>query len=257
MEQDNIKSYSELDEFAFQMESALDRFIGNENAPQSVLRVSFAADASVGNYPQAALDRSQEYLETDGSRYLDRFPRSVREPLQLKLRRGAKWTDVLSSDLPSEGFLLSERAVATFARFPLGKAQHYKVEVSGGRERRAYTYLFFANHLTHDDIDFTRSEFYIADMIGDPQRLIEIVSAEDFDQKRKQVNQGELEGCKRFSALKFKSMHLKPGHAPQTSVFGLGAFGGEMYVRRELYDALRRADVTGLEFKRNNRIFTV
>ena len=115
--------------------------------------------------------------------------------------------------------------------------------------------MFFANHITHDDIDFTSSEFYIADMIGSPQRLIEIVSADDFDRKRKQINQGELEGCKRFSGLKFKSMHLKPNRAPQAAVFGLGTFSSDRYVRRELYEALRDAEVTGLEFKRNNKIF--
>lgn len=255
MEQDNVKSRSELDDFAVHMESALDRFIGNEHAPQSFVRVSFAADETVGNDPQAVLDRSQVYLEYDESSSRYRFPRSIREPVQLKLRRSAKWTDVLSSDLRSEGFLLSDRTLAVFERFALGKARQYQAEVSGGRLRRAYTYFFPANHITHDDIDFTSSEFYIADMIGDPQRLVEIVSAEDFDLKRKQVNQGELDGCKRFSALKFKSMYLKPNHTPQAAVFGLGTFGGEMYVRRELYEVPRHAGVTGLEFKRNNRIF--
>jgi hypothetical protein len=155
MEQDNNKSRSELDEFAFQMESAVDRFVGNQDAPQSLVQVRFAADASVGNYPQAARDKRHVYLEDDGSPYRDRFPESVRELVQLKLCPAAKWTDVLSSELPSEGFLLSDRALSIFGRFPLGNARQYKAEVSGGRERRAYTYLFFANHITHDDIDFT------------------------------------------------------------------------------------------------------
>lgn len=253
MEEENSTGGSELDDLAVRMESALDRFLGNHDAPQSFVQVRFAADETVGNYPQAALDQSQVYLEDDGSPYRDRFPRSVREPVQLKLRRGAKWTDVLSSDLRSEGFLLSERALGVFEQLPPGNVRKYPAEVSGGRQRRPYTYFFPANHITHADIDFSRSEFYIADMLGDPQGLIEVVSAEDFDLKRKQVNQGEWEGCRRFSSLKFKRMYLN--HAPQAAVFGLGTFGGEMYVRRELYEALRQAEVSGLEFKRNNRIF--
>jgi hypothetical protein len=168
----------------------------------------------------------------------------------------AKWTDVLSSELPSEGFLLSGHALAIFEQYPLGNARQYQAAVKGRREQRAYTYVYFANHITHDDVDFRRSEFYIADMLGDPQRLIEIVSADDFDQKRKQINRGELEGCKRFSALRFKSMRLKPQRAPQAAFFGLGPFSStEVYVRRELYEALRHAEVTGLEFKRNNKIY--
>lgn len=93
-------------------------------------------------------------------------------------------------------------------------------------------------------------------MIGSPLRLIEIASADDYNQKRTQVSQGEMEGVKRFSGLRFKSMHLKPNHTPQAAIFGLGTFGTQMYITRELYDALREAEVTGLEFKRNNKIFT-
>lgn len=238
------------------MESEVDRFIDNRDAPQSFVQVQFAADTSVGDYPQAALDTRAVYLENDGSLYLDRFPKSHREPIQLRLRSAAKWTDVLSSDLWSEGFLLSERALALFEQFPLGNSRQYKAEVKGRRERRIFTYLFTANHVTHDDVDFARSEFYIADMIGSPLRLIDIASADDYDQTRKQINRGEMEGVKRFSGLRFKSMHLKPNHTLQAAIFGLGTFGTQMLITRALYDALREAEVTGLEFKRNNKIFT-
>jgi hypothetical protein len=245
----------EVDELAFRMESAVDRFVGDQNAPQSLVQVTFATDETVGNYPQAARDNRHVYLENDGGEYEDRLPKSLREPLELKLRPSAKWTDVLSSDFWSEGYMLSDRALAVFDRFPLGRSAQYKAVVAGRREQRPYTYLFTANHITHDDIDFPRSEFYISDMIGTPLQLIEIGSAEEFDQKRRQINQGEMEGFKRFSGLRPKRIQLKPGHAPQAAIFGLGTFGTDMYVRRELYEALRDAGVTGLEFKRNNKVF--
>lgn len=251
----NSESSSELGEFAIRMERAVDRFIGNPDASQSFVEVSFAADSSVGEYPQAALDQSCVYLEDDGDPYLDRFPKSVLEPIQLKLRAKAKWTDVLSSDLWSEGFLLSELALSAFAPFALGNTKNYSAEVCRRKERRAYWYVFTANHITPEDIDFKKSEFYVADMIGTPKELIEVKSAAEFDRKRELISQGELEGVKRFSRLQFKSVRLKPKRAPRAAVFGLGTFSPIMYMRRELCDALRRAGVTGLEFKRNNLIF--
>lgn len=255
MARDTDTGGSELDELAIQMETAVDRFIGNQNASRAFVEVRFATDDSAGYYPQAAIDGAQVYLEDDGNPFYDRCPRSLREPIRLKLRRAAKWTDVLSSDLWSEGFLLADAALAVFAQLPLGTAQRYKAEVSRGKERRAYTYVFFANNVTHADIDFERSAFYIADMIGSPQRLVDIASAEDFDRKRKMISAGELDGCRRFSRLEFKSYSLRPGRTPQAAVFGLGTFGTQLYVHRDLYDALRAAEVTGLDFKRNNRLF--
>ncbi|MBI1348790.1 hypothetical protein GC163_21160 [bacterium] len=256
MERDSKGSRSELDDLAIQMETAVDRFIGDQNASRGFVVVRFATDESAGHYPQAAIDGPQVYLEDDGDPFYDRCPRSLREPVKLKLRRAAKWTDALSSDLWSDGFLLSAPVLAVFSRFPLGVVQQYKAEVSRGKDRRAYTYVFFANHVTHADIDFERSEFYIADMIGSPQRLVDIASAEDFDRKRQLVCDGELDGCRPFSRLEFKNVRLLPGRTPQAAVFGLGKFSTQLYVRRDLYEALRDAAVTGLDFKRNNRLFT-
>lgn len=237
------------------MRSAVDRFIGNPDAPQDFVEVTFATDDSVGDYPQAALDQTRVYLEDDGDLYHDRFPTAVHEPVRLKLRAKAKWTDVLSSDLWSEGFLLSERAGAVFAAFDLGRSKAYPAEVTRRKEVRAYTYLFAANHVTHADVDFGRSEFYVADMIGTPKRLIEVASATDYDRTRDRVVRGELDGVKQFSRLQFKKLCLKPDRVPRAAAFGLGTFGVATYVRRGLCDALRLAGVTGLEFKRNNMIY--
>ncbi len=39
---------SELDDFAIRMQSAVDRFIGNADAPQCFVAMSFATDGTVG-----------------------------------------------------------------------------------------------------------------------------------------------------------------------------------------------------------------
>lgn len=246
---------SPLDEFTIRMENAVDRFIGNHHASQNFVQFAFATDESAGQYPQAARDQSREYLEDDGDQYLHRFPRLIHEPILLRMRRGAKWTDVLSSDLWSEGMLVTESVLAILERFPLGHVKRYKAEVHRGKEKREYTYLFFANHVTLDDIDFSKAEFYIADMIGSPQRLIDVDSAVDYQRKREQIAEGKLEGCRRFSRLETKSIPFRPGHAPSVAVFGLGSLGVTTFMRRELCDALRQAGVSGMGFKRNNKLF--
>jgi len=251
-----MKDRSELDELAFQMENAVDRFIGNQNASPNFVMVRYATDESAGNYPQAALDESKTYLEDDGDPYRDRFPKSVAKPIQLKLRCAAKWTDVLSTDgLWSEGFLTTPDALSVFTQFPLGNTRQYTAEVKHGKQNKAYTYLFFANHVALEDVDFKKSEFYIADMIGSPQSVIKVATADDFLKKREQLSQGEVEGFRRFSRLECKRIQFLPRHAPGASVFGLGTLGGRMYVRQELYEALRAVGVTGLAFKRNNMLF--
>ena len=104
-------------------------------------------------------------------------------------------------------------------------------------------------------MDIDQCEFYLADMLGSPQRLVEVTSIEDFQQKREQALEGELEGSKRFYGLRYKKLTLRAGQAPQPAVFGVARLGTTMYISKELYTALRQAGVTGLEFKRNKRLF--
>jgi hypothetical protein len=250
-----VEERSELDELAFQMESAVDRFIGDQNASQNFVLMKFAADQSTGAYPQAKRESDKEFFENTGDAYLDRLPVALHEPISLKLAPSAKWTDVLSSDLWSEGYLVNEKTLGIFEQFDLGLAGKYQVEVQSRKDKKAYTYVFFANHVTVEDIDFGKSEFYVADMLGSPKHLIKIASQEEFQVKRQQAFEGKLEDHKKFSRVTFKKMQLKPERVPKAAVFGIGTLGTELYIRRDLYESLRNAKVSGLEFKRNNKLF--
>lgn len=246
---------SELDELAVQMESAVDKFIGNQHASPNFVLMRFAADKSTGAYPQAKRDTSKEYFEDDGDPYRDRLPAVLAQPIVLKLARSAKWTDVLSSNLWSEGYLVTEKALELFKQFDLGLAGQYRAEVQSGKDKRPYTYLFIANHVTLDDLDFSRSEFYVADMLGSPKYVTKVASVEDFQTKRKQAFEGSFEGNGKFSKIACKKLQLKTQHVPKAAVFGIATLGTDMYIHRDLYQALRDANITGLEFKRNNKIF--
>lgn len=246
---------AELNDLVFQAVTAVDRFVGNQNASQSYVRVRFATDDSVGEYPQAAIPDSEKYLEGNGEPYQQDCPVVKKQPVPLKLRRAARWTDVLSSDLWSEGWLVNEKAIGLLKGFPLGNHLEVPAVVQRRKETRSYSYVFIANHVSLEDVDFARSAFYVADMIGSPVGSIEVESAEDLAQKRRNVNAGAVEGFKRFSRVECQRLQFRKGRAPQAAVFGLGSVGIEMYLTRELCVALRRAGVTGLEFRRNNKLF--
>ncbi len=248
---------SELDELALQIESEVDRFIGDQSASQNFVSVRFSTERSeVGDYPQASLDTSKEYLEDDGDSYQDRFPKFLHEPIVLMLSQIAKWTDILSAGLWSQGFLLSEKATAVFDQFDLGNSQKYKAEVHRRNEVKQYTLLFVANHVSMHDLEIGACEFFLEDMTGSPKGRVEVTSLEDLKRKKLQAVKGELEGSKRFYRLAYKKIAFQTKLAPKPAVFGMGKLSAtEMYVRRDLYEALRAAGVTGLEFRRNNKLF--
>lgn len=250
----SISELIEVDELVVEMKSAVDRFVGDQNASKNFVLTKFAADDSTGAYPQANLDKSKKYLEDDGHHYRDRFP-TIYEPIVLRLNRSAKWTDVLSAQLWSEGYLLSERALEVFEKFDLGRTKKYTAEVRKGKEARKYTYLFLANHVVMEDVNFSKSEFYIANMIGSPQSMIKVTSDEDYEQKRSKAASGELDGFGEFSRLDCKCLKFKRGRVPKSAIFGLGQFGVDMYFRQELYVALRQSNISGFEFRRNNKLF--
>ncbi|WP_442511699.1 hypothetical protein SH528x_003410 [Novipirellula sp. SH528] len=252
-----MEEHSELDELVVRLESEVDRFIGDQSASQNFAAVTFSTDKAVaGDYPQAKLDTKKEYLEDDGDPYRDRFPKSLHEPILLKLKGTARWTDVLSSELWSEGFLLNDKALTILEQFDLGKSKKYKAEVRRRKEIAQYTYVFFVNQVSLADLDIDNCEFYLEDMLGSPKRLVEVTSIEDFAEKKGQAFRGELEGSRRFNRLAYKKASFRAGHAPKPVIFAMGQLSAtEMYVRRELHEALRNAGVTGLEFKRNNKLF--
>lgn len=247
---------SELDDVAKSVEKEIDDFLGRQFGSRNYIEVAFAADKSVGDYPQAMLDDSRPYLEDDGDLYLDRFPKSLREPILLDFSPKAKWTDVLSSDLWPQGYLLNRKAKSIFDNFGLGNVNVYKAEVrDGAGATQEFEYLFAANQVSLEDLDFSQCEFYLADRLGRPLHPVEVTSAEDFERKRVQAVNGKLEGSRRLYSINFKKLTFRSGHTPESAIFGVGRLDSTAYFSWELYFELDQARVTGLEFKRNRRLF--
>ena len=154
------------------------------------------------------------------------------------------------------GHLFNETALAVFKQFDLGTFREYPVTL---RDRqgvaRPLTYLLIRNALPPTSIDFARSEFYLADMVGVPKSPVAVTSFEDWSEKATLARKGQLDGCEKFSKVPFKKLLFLPGHAPSVDLFTLGRLAITVYVSARLKDAVVRSGITGLEIRPNNRLF--
>lgn len=209
----------------------------------------------MGDYPQALSEDPPNRGPSDGLGP-DGFPSAGGGLPELELQPDALWTDVLSSSLWSEGYLLNDRALAAFRRCNLGEHREYAVIVrDAGGQKRSYTYLFVRNLVPPASLDFGRSEFYITTALGIPQAPIAADSFEDFIEKRRKAREGELEGVKRFSSLDYKVLHLRPGQGPSADLFKLEQMGTRTYVTARLRAAIAESGISGLEVRPNKRLF--
>jgi len=186
----------------------------------------------------------------------DGFPKIPIPKLQLK--RG-RWTDVLSAGLPaswSVGYLYNDKALAIFKQFELGTYREYPVTVSDRKGvARTLTYLLIRNAIAPKSFDFGRSEFYLADMVGIPRAPVAITSFEDWSEKLNLANEGQLDGCERFSRLDFKKLVFHRNHLPTVDLFKLGRLGIRVYISARLKDAIVDSGITGLEIRPNRKLF--
>jgi len=109
--------------------------------------------------------------------------------------------------------------------------------------------------VTEDDVDFARSECFLVDMLGQPIREISITDQEDFNQKTQEAQDGNLPGSEPFCLIAIGKVQLLSGHVPQADIFGMSQLDTRIYVSAALRDALLDAEVSGLDFKQNTRLF--
>ena len=241
-----------FDVVAERLEAAADRPVAGQEPSPHYWEFRLAADESVGDYPQAVYAEPPDWGDSDGLGP-DGFP-AVPIAGQV-LQPQAKWTDVLSSNLWSDGYLLNPKALAAFRQCDLGNSREYPVTVrdQSGRSH-ALVYLYVRNIVPLEGIDFRRSEFYVADMVGQFREPIAIDSPEDRESKGRLVRDGQWNGCEKFSRIVYKSLYFKPGHRPTADLFKLARLGITVYASSKLRDLVVGGGVTGLEFKPNRRL---
>ena len=246
-----------LDRVAEQLSGRAESISQGRLGSDSICQVDYCSEKDVvGDFPQASpLEANGDFL-SDGYLYFERFPEPAGDPIQLFLEPTAKWTDVLSASTTYDLFLVNAKALEVFKQFNLGNVRYYNATVTDKKtETRNFTYVFFCNHLTLDDIDFSRSECHLVDMISQPIRELEVIDKEDFWAKQKLAQDGALPDSEQFSKIAIGKIQLQAGHAPKVDLFGLSQIGTTKYASTALRDALVDARVTGLEFKQNTRLF--
>ncbi len=192
-----------------------------------------------------------EGLDSDG------FPVVPFPDLQLKGK--GNWPDVLSTALPASwtvGHLYNEAALAVFKNFTLGSFREYPVTVSDKKGvQHKLTYLLIRNRLTQTAIDFAQSEFYVADILGDPMDPVEITSAKDWSKKLKLAEEGKLNDCEEFSTIEFKKLVILRDQLPKVDLFKLDRLGIGVYISARLKEAIEKSGITGLGIRPNKRLF--
>lgn len=242
-----------LDLVVARLEVAADMPVATQAASPDYWGLKFATDDTVGDYPQVV--RREEYNRGEAQGLgPDGFP-AVRIP-ELELQSTALWTDVLSSVLWSDGYLLNDRALAEFKQCNLGQFREYPVVVRDHTgATRALTYLFIHNVIQPTAIDFERAEFYVANTLGIPLRPVAINSFEEWEEVQRKAMAGELDGCKRFSMVYYKKLFFRRNHLPTVDLFKFARLGTTVYISSRLRESIVNSRITGLEIKLNKRLF--
>jgi hypothetical protein len=242
-----------FDVVAEQLEAAANQPVIAQDASPDWWELSFAADETVGDYPQALPPDSHDW---GGSAGLgpDRFP--VGPIPEQTLQKRAHWTDVLSSNLWSDGYLLNDKALAAFKQCDLGEFREYPASVRDKTgSARPLTYLYVRNIIEPTGIDFGRSEFYITDMVSQPMGPVTVTSLEDLTEKKELARKGTLEGSEKFSRIDYKRLTFAPGQKPSVDIFKLSGLGARVFISARLRDAIVNSGITGLEIRPNKRLF--
>lgn len=246
-----------LDKAAEQMEDNANSISKGRTGTESFAELSYCLEVDViGEYPQANPVDNKAFID-DGYLYLDRFPEPASDPIEYQLVKGAYWTDVLSASLRYLCYVVNSKALEVFKKFDLGNVRYYNAVVTDNKNiKQDYTCIFLCNHISVDDIDFSRSECFLVDMISQPIGKISITDKEDFLKKSDEANEGTLPDSEEFSHIAIGKVQLLPGKTPSASIFGMGQYlGSKVYVSTPLRDALIDAGITGLKFKENSRLF--
>lgn len=174
---------------------------------------------------------------------------------RIELHKTARVTDVLSTAaISAHAFLLSRKALEVFLQFDLGKHEIYPATVYHNGGKYDYGVLHFVNDL-HGIVDFTKSEFYLANILGGYERDIEIESRQDYDTKWKLVSQGIYPETQDFWSIKLKHgildlNMLEGSRQASPDIFTILSSSEEVYTTKALAQAIVDEDLTGFNISK-------
>lgn len=221
-------------------------FVGHPSSKRFI-QLNYSTDSKVigRKYPQT------DYINLGYAHHL-KFYELPRENIKfgkIELYKSAKLTDLISTAAFSAyAYLLSKKALDIFKKFNLGRYRIYPATVYHKGAEHEYGVLHFTNDLI-DHLDFTRSKFYVANILGGYEFDIEINSKEDYEKKRKQVKNAEYPNTEEWWYVNLKWGVWKE-KMTVTDLFTIFSSDSNPYVSKELSEEILNKELTGFEFKR-------
>lgn len=163
---------------------------------------------------------------------------------RIELRKSAKLTDCISTAaLPSNAFIISDRALKVFQGFDQGKHVIYPATVHHKGSISEYHVLHFINEM-EGQLDCAKSRFHVTDMMGKPKFSIGIMDQGELEDKRKLVHEGAFPGTEKFDYVRLTFGYFGPS-VRTPDIFTIMRAGTEPYISVGLADAIVEAGLTG------------
>ncbi|MCE3229451.1 MAG: hypothetical protein K0S32_4002 [Bacteroidetes bacterium] len=159
----------------------------------------------------------------------------------LELNDGANFTDLMSSSLHGNGFVMSDKLKTIFEESNLKDYRFYKIKLfEGEKEIKGYWYFHSASNL-RDFIDYKKSTFYIGDIIGEPIRDLGFTpnSFTELELFQKTLPYAE-------ESVWPKQIFLKHTFPFNLDLFKLNAYNYDFFVSKRLVDKMKKYNVTGV-----------
>lgn len=168
---------------------------------------------------------------------------------QIKIHKTSKLTDCISTAaIAAHAFLLSKRALDIFQQFDLGNYNIYPATIFHNHAAHEYGVIHFVNDL-QPKLDFAKSKFYVADMLGSYQFDVDVKSEEDYEAKRLLIKEGEYPNTEKWSYLSLKWGVFQNGIITP-DIFTIFSSSTTPYITTRLAQTIFDNELTGFKIER-------
>jgi hypothetical protein len=180
------------------------------------------------------------------------FDELLKEPVkfeQIKIHKTSKLTDCISTAaIAAHAFLLSKRTLDIFRQFDLGNYKTYPATVFHNDVAHEYGVIHFVNDL-HSKLDFAKSKFYVADMLGSYQFDVDVTDEKDYESIRQLIKQGEYPNTEKWSYLSLKFGVFQNGIIPP-DIFTIFSSSTNPYITTRFAQTIFDNELTGFKIER-------
>lgn len=200
-------------------------------------------EREIGDYPQVmGLPRTKTVAWFEQHNSMTNLSNeeipSYTPDLQFELNKSATLTDVIhTSNVKAKGLLMSPRTKEVFENFNLGKHKFHKATIIQGRARFEFFFLQ-PIYRSLNDLNFSKSSFFISNVFRDKIKNVEIQSGKDLLRAQNNLELGSL-----ISGEKLE-LH---DEAERFDLFCFPLIHHGLYVSENLLNKIQSEKISGLE----------